>query len=103
MKYYKTSRNKLFHHFQVIDLVLLFFYNVFGIMCLPHDLDCYVNLPCFELFQIKCNVGEDATMLIVVMDAKFEQLKPKQRVVAIKNLSGFLSLNHVCNSICFLK
>jgi hypothetical protein len=45
-----------------------------------------------------CSVGEDATMLIIVMDANFEQLKPKQRVVAIKNLSGFLSLPHVRNS-----
>jgi hypothetical protein len=38
-------------------------------------------------------------MLIIVMDANFEQLKPKQRVVAIKNLSGFLSLQHVCSSV----
>jgi len=61
------------------------------------------HLQCFDLFQFECNVGEDATMLIIVMDAKFEQLKPKQRVLAIKNLSGFLSLHHVCNSFYFWK
>ncbi|KAJ9584025.1 hypothetical protein L9F63_021629 [Diploptera punctata] len=42
----------------------------------------------------KCNVGEDATVLTIVMDARFDHLKPKQRVAAIKNLSGFLSLHH---------
>lgn len=44
--------------------------------------------------KFKCNAGEDATMLIIVLDAKFEQMKPKQRVLAIKNLSGFVSLPH---------
>lgn len=44
--------------------------------------------------KFKCDAGEDATMLIIVLDAKFEQMKPKQRVLAIKNLSGFLSLPH---------
>ncbi|XP_069682124.1 dystroglycan 1 [Periplaneta americana] len=44
--------------------------------------------------KIKCNAGEDATMLTVVMDAKYENMKPKQRVAAIKNLSGFFSLHH---------
>lgn len=44
--------------------------------------------------KFKCNAREDATVLIIVLDARFEQLKPKQRVMAIKNLSGFLSLQH---------
>jgi len=44
--------------------------------------------------KFKCDAGEDATMLIIVLDAKFEQMKPKQRLLAIKNLSGFLSLPH---------
>jgi hypothetical protein len=58
-----------------------------------------INLSCFTLFQFKCNAREDATVLIIVLDARFEQLKPKQRVMAIKNLSGFLSLQHVCTFI----
>ncbi|PSN48490.1 hypothetical protein C0J52_14055 [Blattella germanica] len=44
--------------------------------------------------KVKCNVGEDATVLTIVMDVKFDHLKPKQRVAAIKNLSGFLSLHY---------
>lgn len=70
----------------------------------PHVIEnkcSFINLSYFVLFQFKCNAGEDATMLIIVLDAKFEQMKPKQRVLAIKNLSGFLSLPHVCNAVYF--
>jgi hypothetical protein len=69
--------------------------------CILHSKCRFINLPCFTLFQFKCNAGEDATVLIIVLDANFEELKPKQRILAIKNLSGFLSLQHVRSSVYF--
>ncbi|XP_063226131.1 dystroglycan 1 [Bacillus rossius redtenbacheri] len=44
--------------------------------------------------KVTCDVGEDPALLTIVMDGKFEHMKPKQRISAIKNLSGFLGLHH---------
>ncbi|XP_067001643.1 dystroglycan 1 [Anabrus simplex] len=46
-----------------------------------------------QISKAKCDAGEDPTILTILMDVKYEHMKPKQRVLAIKNLSGFLALH----------
>ncbi|XP_052126502.1 dystroglycan 1 [Frankliniella occidentalis] len=44
--------------------------------------------------KVKCGPGEDPLILSVVMDGKYDHMKPRQRLTTIDNLSGFLSLSH---------
>lgn len=44
--------------------------------------------------KVKCGPGEDPLILSVVMDVKYDHMKPRQRLTTIDNLSGYLSLSH---------
>ncbi|KAJ1524398.1 hypothetical protein ONE63_010898 [Megalurothrips usitatus] len=44
--------------------------------------------------KVKCGPGEDPLILSIVMDVRYDHMKPRQRLTTIDNLSGFLSLSH---------
>ncbi|RZF44851.1 hypothetical protein LSTR_LSTR000803 [Laodelphax striatellus] len=42
----------------------------------------------------RCKSGQDATTITVLLDKDFYSIKPADKILAVKNLAGFLSLNH---------
>lgn len=54
------------------------------------------------MLQKRCKNTEDSILLCLVIGMNFKSIQPLQRLIALKNLAGFLSLPQVTEIYIFL-